>query len=193
MRALEYMTATSVRMLCGKRQKIIRETLEEIRAVVVEYLGGVVAVRHEDHWLSFEEAGALPWKALAASRWFFFLPKDWEEQRRVRFQARTHENAARGEAPNAWELTESLAVADQARLELRGEIQRVHGDQRPLHHLLRAERLRRGLTVRLTARDLGVSHSLLVQWENGSKPIPPERAERLTAWVHQDSEPLHSH
>jgi hypothetical protein len=171
----------------SSRNKIVKETLEDIKAIVMEYLGGVTAVRLKDEWLSFEQATKLPAKDLQEkSRWYFFVPETWEEDRRKLWERRTREAAKRGDTPHPWRLPSSSEEAEQARRAARGEVTYVQGDgetARPLHHLLRARRLERGLSQDEIAKLFGVSRPLVNQWENGTKAIPPDRVGTVQAWL----------
>lgn len=48
---------------------------------------------------------------------------------------------------------------------------------------LKLLRVRAGVRQYQVARELGIPSSTLCDWENGRKPIPPRRAEEITAAI----------
>lgn len=192
----------------AQRHRIARQALEDLKAVVVDYLGGVVVVRAKGkNWLTLEEASRLPeGELIRQARFFLFLPETWRADRLSKWEAHQAERAERGETPFAWKGTEDRGQADRARLALRAH---AAGDREasspegtptePLHKLLRAARLERGLTLAQVGELFGVSFVSVSKWEAGpdpdesgrakGKPVSAELAPLIRRWVATGEEP----
>ena len=180
-----------------ERKKVVRQALEDLKAVVVDYLGGVVAARHGGKWLSLEEASRLPEKDLGRkTKWSLFLPETWREDQKRTWEARMEERAARGEEPHAWTVTEDPVEAERARELL---LEDVEGTT-PLRHRLRAARLERGLSLAHVGDLFGVSKVAVSKWETGTepdeedgvvrgRPIPAELEAAVLRWVETGEAP----
>lgn len=164
----------------AKRANVVRKALEDLKAVVVDYLGGVVAARRGKEWLSLEEASKLPEKELGQKvKWYLFVPETWRADRRQKWEAAMKERAARGEEPYAWTVTEDPAEAERAR-----ELLHEDGDgEKPLRHLFRAARLDRGLSLAQVGALFRVSKMAVSTWERGEKPIPTELVPLIRRWT----------
>ncbi len=163
----------------AKRAHVVRRALEDLKAVVVDYLGGVVAARRGKEWLSLEEASKLPEKELGQAKWYLFVPETWRADRREKWEAAMKERAARGEEPYAWTVTEDPAEAERAR-----ELLHEDGDgEKPLRHLFRAARLDRGLSLAQVGALFRVSKMAVSTWERGEKPIPTELVPLIRRWT----------
>lgn len=173
-----------------RRADFYRKTLEDFKAVVEEYLGGVVAVRLRgkdgDRWLSLKEAGDLREAELKKARFYFFLPKDWREERTRKWEERS-----------GWRASKTTEEAEKAREALRGQLD--EGTEVPLRELLRAKRTELGLSQGGVGALFGVSQKTVSKWENGpepdeegkvrGKPIPLEVVPLLQRWVETGEAP----
>lgn len=171
-----------------RRMKIIHQALQDIKAVVVDLLEGVVAGLFRAEWISLEDASKLTETEVGREvRWFLFLSEDWRETRKKRWEAYQKERAERGETPAAWKVTEDPKEANRA--------QYFESDDTPLRHRLRAARLDRGLSQADLGAELGVSQVTVSKWERGPGrtgcPIPRRWRPRIVAWIEiPGSEPL---
>jgi len=173
----------------AERGRLVRQAFEDLQAVVVDYLGGVVAARGpEGRWLTLEDAAKLPETDLGRrTKWFLFLPETWGEDRR-----RKWEKASR------WTATEDPAEAARAREALLArtlEAPKAETGLDLLRHRLRAARLNRNLSFEDVGRLFGVSKVTVYRWELGPEPdldeggkvkgdrIPPERVPLVARWV----------
>lgn len=165
----------------AQRRTAARETLQDIKAVVVEYLGGTVAARLPDRWLTMEEAGGLRESELLHKvRWFFFLPEGWRAERRRKWEKKKNYAASR-----------TQEEADKALEALRGQLDETTGT--PLRERLRGHREAQGLSQGDVARLFGVSQKTISNWEKGAepdengtvrgKPIPQDKAPLLQRWI----------
>lgn len=151
------------------REKVVRAVLEDLRVVVEEYLGGVVALRLKTGgWRSLADARGMTAKDLQADALVYpFLPPDYREVRRRKWDETNRLRAERGEATTAWTATEDPEEAERSRDALaRGE----SAAERPLHERLREKRLERGVSPAALAALFGVDRSLVSRWENGTNP-----------------------
>jgi len=188
----------------AERARVVREALEDFKAVVEDYLEGVVAARGPDGaWLTLERASSFSEPDLGKrTRWFFFLPETWREDRKRKWEAHMEKRAAEHGTP-AWKATEDPVEAERAREALKAEARGetvVDESSRPLRHRLRAARLERGLSLAETGKLFGVSHAALSKWETGTepdeedgrvrgKPIPAELVPLVLRWVETGEAP----
>lgn len=148
----------------AKRAEVVRKTLEDLKAVVEEYLAGVVAIRMKGgDWLSLEAASKLSESSLVDQASFFlFLPEGWRSEEKTRFAAVHEDRARRGEGLAAWTVTESTEEAARARLSLAGSDD--------LHRRLRIARKERNLSQVAVGGLFGVSQKTIALWEQGPEP-----------------------
>lgn len=175
------------------RRRTVEKALEDLRAVVVDYLGGIVAARGPDgSWLTAAEAQAFPWDALVyRTRWFLFMPEDWREARRRRWEERTgyrateDEAAARRVRESRWSGEDALPSPVGGRVGLEGS---------PLRLRLHVAMKERGLSQGAVAQLFGVSQPVVSLWFKGTepdpdtgevkgKPIPAELVPLVERWV----------
>jgi DNA-binding transcriptional regulator YiaG len=184
------------------RARLSCQALEDLKAVVVDYLGGVVAVEDRGgQWKTLEEAERLPLRdLLERARFYLFLPSDWRERRKKRWEDYQAERARRGETSHAWKVTEDLAEAKRSHAalvaEARGE---TEATPVPLRIRLRAARLERKLSLAEVGRLFGVSQPAVSTWETGTepdmegevhgKPIPAELVPLVLRWVETGEAP----
>jgi len=173
-----------------ERTRVVREAFQDFKAVVVDYLGGVVAAHGPSGWLSFEQASKLPYKDLRRTKWLFFLPETWREDRKQRWEEKT-----------GWRATEDPKEAEQAREARQWEAggKAMAGTPRPLRHRLREARLDRGLSMEKLGKLFGVSQPMVWKWETGpepdedgkarGRPLPPELVPFVERWVETGEPP----
>lgn len=171
----------------AQRRLAIQKTLEDIKAVVVDYLGGVVAAKIKDRWVSLDEVATLSRDELEAARFFLFLPETWRMDRRKRWEAQT-----------GWTATESIQEAERARELLREPPSAVSTDNAglaglPLRMRLHSARMVRRVSLRQAGELFGVSKQAVEAWERGpenkGKPIPAELYPLVLRWVETGEPP----
>lgn len=153
------------------RRQTVEAALQDLRAVVVDYLGGIVAVLTADgSWISAEEAQRLPWDdMLKRTRWFLFLPQTWREDRVRRYQDRSgnlvteDEAVARSNREARWSGDEDASSPVGGQVGLEGT---------PLYQRLHAGMKERGLSQKALAQLFGVSQPLVSLWFKGTAPDP---------------------
>ena len=176
----------------AKRAEVVTKALEDIRAVVVDYLGGIVTGYNNGEWKTFQNFTALEEKTLTRRlRIFFFLPEDWEAKRRAKWEEttgrRVTEDVAEAERETWEKETEEGVLGSQIASEETG----FRGW--PLHDRLRAMMKRRGLRQKDLAPLFGVSPPVITYWLKGTEPeedgkvhglpIPEDVAPLVVRWV----------
>jgi len=178
----------------AKRAAVITKALEDIKAVVVDYLGGIVAGHDKVKWTPFENFRGLDEKTLTRLRLFFFLPEDWEEKRRAKWEEttgrRVTEDTEEAER-ETWEGEKALGA------EVVTEKDGFRGW--PLSQRLRAMMERRGLRQKDLAAMFGVSPPVITYWLKGTEPgedgrvrgktIPEDVALLIVRWVETGEAP----
>lgn len=189
-----------------ERRNVTRQALEDIKAVVVDNLGGVVAVKVKGKaWWPIEEAATLPERELLErASFFFFLPETWREARKEKWEARQAERAARGETTYAWKVPKTTEEADRARAALASGIPETEPPagglaSAPLRYRFRAARLERSLSLAQAGALFGVSKKTVSLWETGPEPdeegkvrgdpIPRELIPFVERWVETRTPP----
>lgn len=194
------------------RANYIRQALNAMKRVVVDYLEGVV-VAHEGsgRWLSFASASSMPERDMKTVKWLFFLPPDWRDIRRRKWEAHQAERQAKGETTHAWKTTSDTKVAETALQALRGQAGVVEvNDDTPgaaggrglvlVRHRLRKARLDRGLTLDAIGAMFGVGREAVRRWEVGvepdeedgkihGKPIPHDLLPLIVRWIETNEAP----
>ena len=182
------------------RSETVRRALEDMKAVVVDYLNGVVAaLDKQQRWLTLDESSRLPENDLKKIKWFFFLPKDWREHRTRKWEAQTGFTATKS-------TTEAAQIRRYGTIQLQIEPESGDSDSdhykfglHELHHRLRATRLERKMSQQALANLFGVSKMSISQWERGvepndngkvtGKPIPLELTTYILRWIHTGTPP----
>lgn len=182
-----------------RRAKTVRLALADMKKLVVELLGGVVAAKYGGKWMSLEEAAQnLPPDDLAKRvLWSIFLPDDWHARVVETIEADSEERHARGETPYRVRVTKDRGVYERSQedrgLPLSGEP--VEGgdvdDSSPLsfRQRLRAARIAKGLKQAEVAALFGVSQQAYGTWETGKKPVPYRLAHLMEKWIVDGVEP----
>lgn len=179
-----------------QRRQVVEAALQDLRAVVMDYLGGVVAARGPDgSWLTAEEAQQLPWDQLVQqTRWFLFLPETWREDRKRRWEERTGYRATEDEAEARHERAARWS-GEEPEEDLPSPVgARVGTGGLPLFMRLHMAMKERGLSQGAVAQLFGVDQSAVSRWFKGTdpdpetgevkgKPIPAELRPLAERWV----------
>jgi DNA-binding transcriptional regulator YiaG len=166
----------------NRRNALTKKALEDIEAVVVQAMGGIVATqRPNGQWQTLAQAKLLPADETGKKTVFYlFAPLDW-----VDLMSRHHieVSAERGVQVN---ITGSAAVA------LEGFQEAIEGttlETEPLQNRLASTRKGRKLTQGQVGALFGVSQSMVAQWEKGAKAIPARLSAVVQAWIETGAEP----
>lgn len=179
----------------SKRAKTVTKALEDIQAVVVEYLGGVVAGYHDGRWVSFETFQNLDERTLTKGlRLLVFLPENWRDIRKERWETSTDRR-----------VTEDLAEAEREVWEGESSEEALTGDAVvseedgfrgwPLSRRLLATIKKRDLRQKDVATLFGVSAVSVTYWVRGQnshgerKRIPDRLAPLLIRWIETGETP----
>lgn len=168
------------------RTRVAADALKDLRAVVEEALGGVVAAKHRDGWLTLEDAAGLRVDELLEEvTWFLFLPEDWEEGVARDIEDHQERRRKRGETDRAVRVTKDRAAYEQA-LEDRGEAVGGVGLVE-LRQRLHAARKARKLSQAEVGRAFGVSQAVVANWEQGperkGRAIPEDLRPLVLRWI----------
>jgi DNA-binding XRE family transcriptional regulator len=141
------------------RRKVYADALQDIRRVVVETFGGVVAGRTtEGRWLALADVEKLSEQELGRGvSWCLFLPEDWQAKRRAGFEKYQAERHERGETP--YRVTVSTGPEAEA----------VAGADAAWKRLPEV-RQERKLSQAQVGRVFGVSQQVVAYWEAGPEP-----------------------
>jgi hypothetical protein len=192
------------------RRNVRSRVLEDLKAVAVNYLEGVVVGKlggrgQGQVWLPLDKWATLDEQALCHKlKVFVFLPPDWNQKRRDRFESVTGfqvtESIAEAQAA-AWGSA-APAVTHEAKPEPAGEMisRQVDGWKRhgPLPNRLYAALAERKLKRKDLARIFGVSCAAVTYWFKGlklgedskdAKPIPGDLAVLMVRWIESGQEP----
>jgi hypothetical protein len=198
-----------------KREAALRKVLEDLKAVIEEAMGGVVAAFHRGKWYSLEEAiRQLPEPAIGKeARWFLFPAEDWRERLARDFEDHHAGRFARGETPWLPKVTTDREVHRQSLESLHGIHYQEGGPTSdgepdaadvapgpvPLHQQLQAVRKARGLTQSDVGQLFGVSKMAISKWEAGplpddqgrvrGLPIPAELVPLIWRWLEAGEPP----
>lgn len=200
------------------RRDVVRQTLEDLKAVVVDYLGGVIVGRLKDkegeaQWLPLDRFTELDEDTLCRRLTLFpFLPPDWNQRRRDHFEEvtgyRATESIEEAEAA-AWGTAAPPALAApagtpenrEAEAPMDGTIFRGPEDGwrgLSLPSRLHAAMTYRGLKRTDLARIFGVTKGAVTQWLYGLKVdedpnkavrIPDDLGALMVRWIEQGTEP----
>jgi hypothetical protein len=192
------------------RRNVVRQVLEDLNAVAVDYLGGVVVGKlggrgQGQDWLPLDKWAMLDEQTLCHKlKVFVFLPPDWSKKRRDCFETVTGfqvtESIAEAQAA-AWGNA-APAIPHETKPEPVGEISRVEVDGwkrlGPLPNRLYAALVDRKLKRTDLARIFGVSCAAVTHWlkglkvgedSKGAKPIPGDLAILMVRWLETGQEP----
>lgn len=153
------------------RKKTVEAALADIRAVVVENLGGVIAACGPNGaWLTDAEAEAQGLEdLLRKTRWFLFVPEDWREARRARYEEQTGLRTTESEQEASAER-ERLWAGEPSGSSPVGAT--VGPESLLLHQRLHIAMRQRGLSQTELAGIFGVSRPAVSKWLKGVAPDP---------------------
>ena len=200
----------------ARRADVVRKTLEDLKAVVVDYLGGIIVGRLTerqradggtgDKWFPLAEFMDLDEDTLCRKlKLLFFLPPDWNERRRATFEEvtgyRVTESVKEAEAA-AWRTAapapvETVVKAATAEEVIQGKAN-GWADLGPLPNRLYAALQARELQQKDLARIFGVTKGAVSQWlrglklgQNPAKPtrIPEDLGRLMVRWLETGQEP----
>lgn len=184
----------------AKRQGIARKALQDMRAVVEEALGGIVAGRHGDHWLSLKDAEKLPVDTLLKKvSWYLFLATDWRERIPKEVEDYHAKRHARGETDYKVKVTKDRGLMERAETGRGLPAEAVGLDTEPLWVRLYVTRKEKKLSQAAVGRIFGFSRITANYWEKGTepgedgkvrgKPIPADVAPLIIHWVETGTAP----
>jgi hypothetical protein len=183
----------------AKRAEIAQKALQDLRAVVEEAFGGVVAGRHGEHWVSLTDAEKLPVDTLLKKvSWYLFLAQDWRERIPQAVEDYYAERHARGETPYKVKVTKDRALTEREGVES-GLPTAVGLAWESLNVRLYIARKERKLSQAAVGILFGVSQKTVDYWEKGpergedgkvrGKPIPADVAPLILRWVEEGTPP----
>jgi hypothetical protein len=178
----------------SRRSEIITQALKDLRAVVVDYLGGIVAGHDGNNWVSFEDFPLNDEKALTTKlRLFVFLPENWKETARTKWEETTGRRATDDREEAEREVWEGETSGEPLGNDVVSEADGFRGW--PLPQRLRAMMKKRGLRQKDVAALFGVSAPVVTYWLQGEdskgkrKLIPKRLAPLVVRWVETGEAP----
>lgn len=176
-----------------RRDALVQDALQDLRAVVEEAFGGVVAGWHGGTWYSLQTATeVLDVDTLARSvSWFLFLAHDWRDRMTTAIETHHADRHARGETPYRVAVTTDRALAERDRADTTeaasGRIATPADVPLLTRFIARRERLR--LTREAVGRLFGVSKTVVRKWETKQAPIPADVVPLVARWVEDGTPP----
>ena len=178
----------------AKRGDIVRQALKDMRAVVEEAMGGVVAGRRGDVWLSLHDAERLHVDSLLKDVvWCLFLADDWREHIPETVERYQKERHAKGEVDYLVKVTNSRDLVEKTETSRGTPDVKVGLDNEPLWVRLYVTRKDRKLSQAAVGKLFGVSQFTISKWETGTEPgedgsikgktIPADVAPLLCRWI----------
>lgn len=174
-----------------RRDALVGDALRDLKAVVEEAFGGVVAGWTNGEWYSLQTATeALSVDALARDvSWFLFLAHDWRDRMTAAIETYHADRHARGETPYQVAVTTDRARAaspeapepDLSRIATPASV--------PLLMRFTARRERLRLTLEAVGRLFGVSKMAIMKWEKKQTPIPADVLPLMARWVEDGTPP----
>ena len=185
---------------CVRKDEVLKNALGDLKAVVVEYFGGVVAGRLGNEWIPLERFRDLNEKELCHKlKVFCFVPEGYRSKHRANFEEttgyRVTENQEEAERA-AWEVMdeeEDMKVQPEAAAvpEIPDNIPSVHNAFRglPLRERLQEVMKRRQVSGVALAALFGVSKMTVSYWLTGKKPIAEDAVPLLVRWIESGTAP----
>jgi hypothetical protein len=189
----------------SQRAKLVKAALQDLRAVVEEAMGGVVAAWHgqEKRWLTLAEAATLNEDQLGKKvTWFLFPAADWRDRLNrdlEQYHAKRYEEEL---SPYLIRVTNNRATYDRSEEERQGVRYGLAADEandsQPLHTRMRTKRLETNLSQAVVGKSFGVSAMTISVWERGPQPdeegrrgkqIPAEMAPFVLRWLETGQTP----
>jgi hypothetical protein len=149
-----------------KRRNIVRQALEDLKAIIVEYCNGVVAALIPGTgWLTLDQAAALHEDVLCKrARFFLFVPETWQKDRVRRWESQMEDRAKTDRGQYAWKVT------DDPNRTRNGCSAFEDSSGIPLRCRLKTVRSERGYNLSKLADLFGVCKQALSAWEAGPDP-----------------------
>ena len=183
------------------RRDSVKKALEDLRFVVEEVLGGLVAARWEGRWGTIEDAKKLHEGVLSRRVKFFpFLPLDLGKKVKEILDAYNADRFEKGETPYLWEVKPPPEDAGPVLVPEVLETDEENPEGETMGSLegaalwarLRVARTERKLSQAKVGVLFGVIQQALAAWELGpeaGKPIPPELVPLVRRWVEEGTPP----
>ena len=157
-------------------------------------MGGVVAGRRGDVWLSLHDAERLHVDSLLkAVVWCLFLADDWREHIPETVERYQKERHAKGEVDYLVKVTNSRDLVEKTETSRGTPDVKVGLDNEPLWVRLYVARKDRKLSQAAVGKLFGVSQQIVAGWETGTEPgeggstkgktIPADVAPLLCRWI----------
>lgn len=182
---------------CIRKDEVLKGALGDLKAVVVESFGGVVAGRLGNDWIPLERFRELDEKTLCNKlKVLCFVPEDFRSRHRANFEDITgyRVTESRTEAEQAaWEVIhqeeEVEVLVDSAGIS--GTIASVDNAFRglPLRERLQEVMRRREVSGAALGALFGVTKMTVSRWLRGEKPIPEDTVHLLVRWVESGTAP----
>lgn len=173
----------------ARKGRIISEALQDLKVVVEEAYGGIVAGRIGGDWYSLGQFKDLGEKQLCYNlRIYCFIPEDYQRARREGW-----EKAGNYQSAQTLEEAEMAAWGDldEVLLEHDNTSPSVDNDFRglPLRDRLQEVMRRREVSGAALGELFGVSKMTVSNWLTGRKPIPRGAAPLLLRWIETETPP----
>lgn len=184
----------------AKRGEIVRQALKDMRAVVEEAMGGVVAGRRGDLWLSLHDAEHIHVDALLKDVvWCLFLDQDWRERIPEAVEQYQKERHAKGEVDYLVKVTNRRDLVEKTETSRGTPDVKVGLEGLPLHERLYVARKDRNRSQAAIGKLFGVSQMTINNWEKGQEPgddgrargktIPADVAPLIQKWIETGTTP----
>lgn len=178
---------------CIRKDEVLKDALGDLKAVVVEYFGGVVAGRLGNDWIPLDRFRELDEKTLCHKlKVLCFVPEDYRTKHRANFEEatgyRVTENQKEAEQA-AWEVIDEGEDTEVPKTD--GAIPSVDNAFRglPLRERLQEVMKRRKVSGAALAALFGVSRMTVSYWLTGKKPIPEDTIPLLVRWIESETAP----
>jgi hypothetical protein len=167
------------------RTATVEAALKDLKAVVVEALGGVVGGKKDGQWLTLEDAAKLPVGELLEVSWFLFMAEDFRKRIRTKIERHHQSRYERGETDTLVRVTTDPSEYEKAQENAGGTVEPVGLSE--LRHLMRAARKDRGLSQKKLGQVFNVSQAVVANWERGpehkGKAIPEYLRPLVLRWT----------
>jgi DNA-binding XRE family transcriptional regulator len=190
----------------AERNKMLRQALQDMRAVVEEALGGYAVAwqppqgNGKGQWLSLQDAAELPENELLQKiSWFLFIAPDFHKRLATDLEKYHAERYAHGKTPYAIRVTQNPEEARKGHLQVAGEHFDGEDDSQPIRARLKLQRAEQGLSQAKVGEIFGVSQKTIDYWEKGpladasgrvrGKPIPREMLPFILRWLETGQTP----
>lgn len=186
---------------CIRKDEVLKSALGDLKAVVVEYFGGVVAGHLGNEWIPLERFRDLNEKELCHKlKVLCFVPEDYRSKHRANFEEatgyRVTENQkeaerAAGEVVDEEEEDMEVQPETAAVPEIPDNIPSARNAFRglPLRERLQEVMRRRKVSGAALAVLFGVTKMTVSRWLRGEKPIAEDAVPLLVRWIESGTAP----